>query len=201
MIGGPPCKSCGAPLPEAPGTREVACAFCGKSQPHPRPFREGQEVLLPSHFQGKLDLARVLSCDGPDRIECEVVGKGKRQTLPIEHTIPVRAPEGLAPNTQVFFRTNVAWEQTWVVSVSGDQVRVKMAGPQFQADVFDKTIDVSQIRVHLDPARRQTRTVAEARVAQRTSGSLGRWLKVASFAFVAVVLTAVAIVVWRALVG
>ena len=194
-----PCASCGAPLPEAPGTREVACQFCRKTQPHPRPFRDGQEVLLPSFFEGKLDLARVVGCDGPDRITCEVVGKGKRQTLPIEQLLPVCPPDRVEPHTQIFYRTNVAWEPTWVAGVSGDAIRVKMPDPSFQDEIFDKTVDVRQVRVHLDPARRRTRDAATARRERWRSDPSGLFFKLLPIAIGLFVFAVVAVVLYREL--
>jgi len=61
-----PCPTCGGALPDAPYRRLIRCPYCSKDQPNPGCVHPDDEVLV----QGGMgrELARVLSCDGPDAI-------------------------------------------------------------------------------------------------------------------------------------
>ena len=177
-----PCGSCGAPLGATFDTSVVKCAYCGKTQPNPRPLPEGQEVLLRGGSFG-LKLGRVASCSGPDRIEIE--SDQKRENHRLDDVTPVSAlsPEARGGDRVFVDLGAFDWRPTWLVRVEGSICVVKHEDPSFQSDFFDKQIPTSGVRV---PMRRKDR--------ERRRGAFWSW-RGPPF----VVIAAVAGIAWIAL--
>jgi hypothetical protein len=147
------CEGCGAPLPETLDTSVVRCAYCGKTQPNPQPLPIGQEVLLRGGAFGST-LGRVVSCQGPERIEIEV--EQRREIRRLDDLTPVCAlPPDARRGDRVFVdHGDFDWHATWLVSAEGARCVVKHEDESFHDAFFDKKVALSGVRVPMRKAER-----------------------------------------------
>jgi len=158
------CTGCGGPLPEAFDTNAIACTYCNRVQPNPQPLPEGQEVLLRGDEFGSR-LGRVVSCQGPDRIELEI--EDRREVHRLEDLTPVASMSSVArKGDRVFVSAGSQWQPTWLVRADGDICVVKHEHPEFQGSFFDKQLSTNAVRL---PLRKQDR-VRQRRVLSWTNG-------------------------------
>lgn len=177
------CEGCGASLPFTRDARLVTCTYCAKTQPNPRPFLPGQEVLVPNG--DSLAYARVTACHGPDRIEFEI-NRGRAERS-LEALIPVLPPTpDLPPGQRVYVDDGLlGWHASRFVKWDGAMCFVKHQHKDFQSSFFDNHVPTASVRV---PMR------AEDLGERRSPGFLGwrswttgKWVLAAGVTLVAAV--------------
>ncbi|MEC9440719.1 MAG: serine/threonine-protein kinase [Myxococcota bacterium] len=131
-------------------------------------FAVGQEVMVPARLidsfgarESSYNLCTVIGeAERPTHLMVESE-EGKRAEVQRKSLIAVTQEE-IGPRTQVYWRDTFGWELTWTASVRGRSATVKSAHESFQSDVFNKKVDLIDLRQPLDPQQRSQRSRSEA---------------------------------------
>jgi hypothetical protein len=165
------CPRCAHPLPRAPYARRVQCEKCGADAASPTWLRPGDEVMVQFDRLASFDIARVLACEGPDEIFCEL---RPGAPLRLEEVIPVLPAAGVVcAGMQVIAYDLHRWRLAWVASVDGETVSVKAEGEEFQSSFFNQPLPMMNVRVFADPARRTVRSAGSALMARLKGDPFG----------------------------
>ena len=147
------CASCGASIEPKRFVAEVTCSYCNQTQPNPAPFDAGQEVVFED--QTAWTLGHVVVCHGPNAIEVSTAGERPRRFD--ELLAVVRPPAPPAAGEQVFFKSVIGWQRSWIVDADAQQVTVQNPSPGFDDSFFDAKIALSEVRIPLLERQRSRR--------------------------------------------